>query len=50
MKQAWGWGAGVRSKRWLVALPSSSARSPSFAGVLADDRADVLYHRYEAAA
>ena len=47
MKKAWGVALAARaSKSWpvlaLVLLPAAS-----FAGVLADDRADMLYHRYE---
>jgi hypothetical protein len=42
MKKAWG--AGFRATLVLFALASPVA---SFAGVLADDRADVLYHRYD---
>ena len=42
MKKAWG--AGFRATPVLLALALPVA---SFAGVLAEDRADVLYHRYD---
>jgi hypothetical protein len=36
------------SSSWLGLVSScSSCRAASFAGVLADDRADMLFHRYE---
>lgn len=48
-KKAWGVELATRaSKRWLgVALALIFLPATSFAGVLADDRADVLYHRYD---
>jgi hypothetical protein len=49
MKTAWGVELAARaSSSWLVlALALVFIPVASFAGVLADDRADVLYHRYE---
>jgi hypothetical protein len=49
MKTAWGVELAARaSSSWLVlALAPVFIPVASFAGVLADDRADVLYHRYE---
>lgn len=49
MKKAWGVELAARaSSSWLVlALALVFMPVASFAGVLADDRADVLYHRYE---
>jgi hypothetical protein len=49
MKKAWGVEIAARaSARWLVAaLAFVLLPAASFAGVLADDRADMLYHRYE---
>ena len=49
MKKAWGVEISARaSASWLVAvLACVFLPVASFAGVLADDRADVLYHRYE---
>jgi len=49
MKKAWGVELAARaSDSWLVlALALVFLPAASFAGVLADDRADMLYHRYE---
>jgi hypothetical protein len=49
MKKAWGVEIAARaSASWLVAvLAFVLLPAASFAGVLADDRADMLYHRYE---
>jgi uncharacterized protein DUF3570 len=49
MKKAWGVEIAARaSASWLVAvLACVLLPAASFAGVLADDRADMLYHRYE---
>ena len=58
MKQAWGLRLGVRpearaSTSWLALFLALSflflsvLPGASFAGVLADDRADMLYHRYD---
>lgn len=49
MKKAWGVELAARaSGSWLVlALAFCFVPVASFAGVLADDRADMLYHRYE---
>jgi hypothetical protein len=49
MKKAWGVEIAARaSVSWLVtALALFFLPVASFAGVLADDRADALYHRYE---
>src|SRR5512145_2515890 len=42
MKKAWGAGLGATLALCALALPMAS-----LAGVLADDRADMLYHRYD---
>ena len=49
MKKAWGVELRARaSMRWLgLILASLFLPAAAFAGVLADDRADMLYHRYE---
>jgi hypothetical protein len=49
MKKAWGVETSARaSASWLVAvLALVFLPVASFAGVLGDDRADMLYHRYE---
>ena len=49
MKKAWGVEIRARaSLRWLgLVLASLFLPAASFAGVLADDRADMLFHRYE---
>ena len=49
MKKAWGMATAVRAgaSRLGLALALCFVPLAAFAGVLADDRADALYHRYE---